>query len=52
MIGEYGLELLKGIFRTVDDYDTTTAILSKFESVYGIPVEEAERRWHDFLRGS
>jgi len=27
-------------------------ILSAFESVYGMPLEEAERRWHNFLRGS
>ena len=50
IIAEFGLEPLKEIFRTVGDYDSTSDILAKFESAYGIPLEEAERRWHDFLR--
>lgn len=52
LIAEFGLETLKEIFRTIDEYDSTETVLAGFETVYGIPLEEAERRWHDFLRGS
>lgn len=52
LIAEFGLETLKSLFRVVDDYDSTEIILSAFESVYGISLEEAERRWLAFLGGS
>jgi hypothetical protein len=52
LIAEFGLETLKSLFRAVDDYDSRETILSAFESVYGTPLEEAERCWHAFLRGS
>jgi hypothetical protein len=51
LIAEFGLETWKEVFRAVDERDSTETILAKFESVYGIPLQEAERRWHDFLRG-
>jgi hypothetical protein len=52
LIAEFGLETWKDLFRSIDDYDSNETIMSAFESVYAIPLEEAERRWHDFLRGS
>jgi hypothetical protein len=52
LMAEFGLETLKSLFRAVDDYDSGETILSAFESVFGMPLEEAERRWHAFLQGS
>jgi hypothetical protein len=52
LIAEFGLETWKELFRAIDDYDSTETILRAFESVYEMPLAEAERRWHDFLRGS
>lgn len=49
VIDEFGLETLKSLFRAIDDYDSTETILNAFESVVGIPLEEAERLWHAFL---
>lgn len=51
LIDEYGLSRMKSIFRAVDEYDSTQSIMSSFESIYGFSLEEAERRWHRFLRG-
>ncbi len=51
LIAEFGLETWKEIFRAVDESDSTETILAAFESIYGITLEEAESRWHDFLRG-
>ena len=39
-------------FRAVDESDSTETILAAFESIYGITLEEAERRLHEPLRGS
>jgi len=50
LIAEFGLETLKSLFRAVNDFDSTNTILTAFESVYGIPLTEAENRWHAFLR--
>lgn len=52
LIAEYGLETWKEVFRAIDDYDSTETILSAFESVYGMPLEQAEHLWHEFLRGT
>jgi hypothetical protein len=52
LIVEYGLETWKELFGAIDDYDSTETILRAFESVYGIPLEQAEHLWHEFLRGS
>ncbi len=52
LIAEHGLETWKDLFRSIGDYDSTETILAAFESVYGMSLEEAEGRWHDFLRGS
>jgi hypothetical protein len=52
LIAESGLEPLKSLFRLVHESDSTEAILSAFESVYGTPLVEAEARWHAFLGGS
>jgi hypothetical protein len=50
LIDEFGLETLKSLFRAIDDYDSTETILNSFKSVIGIPLEEAERCWHSYLR--
>ncbi len=52
LMAEFGLDTLKSLFRAVDDYDSTETILRAFESVYGLPLGEAERLWHTFLQGS
>jgi hypothetical protein len=52
MIAEFGVGPLKSLFRAVGEYDSTETILSTFESIYGLPLEEAEHLWHEFLRGS
>jgi hypothetical protein len=51
LIAEFGLETVKSLFRTIDDYDSTETILSAFESAVGMPLEDAESRWHAFLGG-
>lgn len=50
LIAEYGLGPLKEIFRSVDEGDSPETILNAFEFVYGLPLDEAERLWHEFLR--
>jgi len=52
LIAEYGIEHLKTLFQTTDEYDALATVLEAFESIYGLPLEQAELRWHDFLRGS
>ncbi|MGB6362412.1 MAG: hypothetical protein WBG64_07055 [Thermoanaerobaculia bacterium] len=52
LIEDYGLHRLKSLFQAVDEYDSTGSIMSTFESIYGLSLEEAERRWHEFLRSS
>jgi hypothetical protein len=52
LIAEFGLEIWKTLFGAIDDYDSTETILMTFESVYGMPLEQAEHLWHEFLRGS
>ena len=51
LIAEHGLEVFKEMFRAVDDDASTETVLNAFENVYGMPLDEAERLWHDFLRG-
>lgn len=50
LIAEFGIETLKSLFRSIHEFDSTDTILSRFESVVGIPLEEAESHWHTFLR--
>ena len=52
LIAEFGLDRLKSLFRAVHDFDSTDAVLAAFEAAYGIPLGEAEARWHAFLLGS
>jgi hypothetical protein len=51
MIEDHGLERLKWLFQDVHEYDSTESISSTFEFIYGLSLEEAERRWHEFLGG-
>jgi hypothetical protein len=50
LIDNYGLHRLKTLFRTVGEYDSLESIMSSFASIYGFSLEEAERRWREFLR--
>lgn len=50
LIAEFGLETLKSLFRSIHEYDSTETTLIAFEAVVGISLEEAENRWHTFLR--
>ena len=52
LIAEFGLEVYKELFRGIDDFDSTETILNAFQIVYGMPLDEAESLWHDFLQGS
>jgi hypothetical protein len=52
LIQELGLGTWKELFRAIDDYDSTETILGAFTSVFGMSLEEAEGRWHEFLRES
>jgi hypothetical protein len=51
LIAGYGLDRFKEMFSAIDDDDSAAAVLSAFEAVYGIRLEEAELLWHEFLRG-
>ena len=51
LIAEFGLEQWKQLWGSIQDEDPRSTILAAFETAYGIPLVQAERRWHDFLRG-
>jgi hypothetical protein len=49
LIAKHGLEKLKQVYGCVQYEDPPDVALEKFETVYGMPLQEAETRWLDFL---
>jgi len=49
MIDTYGMSRMKSIFQTVNYGDSKDEIKQKFQSVYGISIDQAEAEWLLFL---
>lgn len=48
---QYGVDLMAAYFTSGRQGDSLGRIRDTFASVYGLSLEEAERRWHAFLGG-
>lgn len=50
IFNEFGVEKLRTLTSTLSHSASKQTIASAFETIYGVPLSEAERRWHSFLR--
>jgi len=47
---EYGVDKLRALTSGISHSASRQTIMRVFETIYGFPLPEAERRWHEFLR--
>lgn len=49
LIQEFGITQIKRVYAYPSAKDAVTKMPARFKTVYGITIEDAERRWKDFL---
>lgn len=49
LIDTYGIEQLKNFFASSSYYDSVAEIKTKFQSIYGISINDVEQDWLNFL---
>lgn len=50
LFDEYGVGKLRALTSRLGHSASKQTIISVFETIYGLPLSEAERRWHTYLR--